>query len=79
MRAKQKEWRCSIGTLQTVSNQGTVAHAKSQPRQQVQAQTIRKRIGSTVYIVNVYFSEISQETAEDKLKRLISREVENSA
>jgi multidrug efflux pump subunit AcrB len=40
-------------------------------------QTYRKRIGSTVYIVTVHFSEASKETVEDKLLRLIKREVEN--
>jgi len=42
-------------------------------------QTYRKRVGSTVYVVSVHFSETSQETAEDKLLRLIKREVENNA
>jgi len=73
MRAKQKEWRCSIGTLQGLRNNTQIAHA------QPQTQTIRKRIGSTVYIVNVHFSETSRETAEDKLLRLLKREVEHSA
>jgi len=35
---------------------------------------LRKRIGSTVYEVSVYFSETSKETIEDKIKRLIERE-----
>ena len=36
--------------------------------------TFRKRIGSTVYEVSVYFSTTSKETIEDKIKRLIERE-----
>ena len=71
---KQKEWRCSIGTLQTSCNLGTIAHCQPQ----IQAQTIRKRIGSTTYIVNVNFSKTSQETAEDKVLRLLKREVESA-
>ena len=38
-----------------------------------------KRIGGTVYNVSVYFSQSSNETAEDKLLRLIKSEVRNSA
>ena len=38
-----------------------------------------KRIGSTVYHVTVHFSETSKETLEDKVLRLIEREVNKSA
>ena len=38
-----------------------------------------KRIGSTTYVVAVHFSQTSSETIEDKLFRLIEREVENVA
>ena len=38
-----------------------------------------KRIGSTVYHVTVHFSETSKETMEDKILRLIEREVRDSA
>jgi len=41
--------------------------------------TLLKRIGSTTYKVSVRFSETSKETMEDKLLRLIEREVRNSA
>ena len=37
-------------------------------------QTLRKRIGSTVYEVSVHFSETNTETIEDKILRLIERE-----
>ena len=38
-----------------------------------------KRIGSTTYEVNVRFSNTSKETMEDKLLRLIEREVDKIA
>ena len=41
--------------------------------------TLLKRIGSTTYKVSVRFSETSKETMEDKLLRLMEREVRNSA
>ena len=41
--------------------------------------TLLKRIGSTTYKVSVRFSETSKETMEDKLLRMIEREVCNSA
>ena len=37
-------------------------------------QTLRKRIGSTVYEVSIHFSETNKETIEDKILRLIERE-----
>ena len=40
---------------------------------------LRKRIGSTMFTVNVHFSNISTETLEDKLFRLIEREVDKNA
>jgi len=36
---------------------------------------LRKRIGSTTFEVAVHFSRTSQETLEDKVLRLIEREV----
>ena len=41
--------------------------------------TLLKRIGSTTYKVSVRFSETDKETMEDKLLRLIEREVRSSA
>ena len=41
--------------------------------------TLLKRIGSTTYKVSVRFSETEKETMEDKLLRVIEREVRNSA
>ena len=38
-----------------------------------------RRIGSTTVEVTVHFSNTSRETLEDKLLRMIEREVDNSA
>ena len=38
-----------------------------------------KRIGSTTYVVTVHFSKTSKETMEDKIFRLIEREVRKDA
>jgi len=38
-----------------------------------------ERIGSTTFEVTIHFSETSNETMEDKLLRLIEREVQQSA
>lgn len=35
----------------------------------------RKTIGQTTYVVKVHFSETSNETLEDKIKRLLREEV----
>lgn len=40
---------------------------------------LKQRIGSTTFFVNVRFSNTSAETLEDKIHRLIEREVEKSA
>jgi len=40
---------------------------------------LRKRIGSTMFIVNVRFSDKATETMEDKILRLIESEVRKSA
>ena len=41
--------------------------------------TMRKRIGSTTYVVSVRFSQTSRETMQDKILRLIESEVDESA
>jgi len=38
-----------------------------------------KRIGSTTYQVAVHFSQTSRETMNDKVTRIIHREVESEA
>ena len=48
-------------------------------RENAEPQTLLKRIGSITYKVSVRFSETSKETMEDKLLRLIEREVDRSA
>lgn len=40
---------------------------------------LRKRIGSTTYQVSIHFSERGKETMEDKLLRLMKREVNDIA
>ncbi len=40
---------------------------------------LRKRIGSTVFLVNVHFSETSAERLEDKILRMMEREVNKTA
>ena len=40
--------------------------------------TLRKRIGSTIFEVSVHFSETNTETLEDKILRLMEREVKNA-
>ena len=40
---------------------------------------LRRRIGSTNYTLSIRFSENATETAEDKIFRLIEREVSRSA
>ena len=40
---------------------------------------LQKRIGSTMFIVNVRFSNTATETMQDKVLRLIESEVQKSA
>jgi len=44
---------------------------KERPRESAR---FSKRVGSTVYRVNVHFSRTSKETAKDKIIRLIKNE-----
>ena len=37
---------------------------------------IQKRIGSTLYMVNIHFSETNKETMNDKILRLIKSEAQ---
>ena len=41
--------------------------------------TVRERIGSTIFEVSVRFSEKSSETLEDKILKLLEREVRDIA
>jgi hypothetical protein len=36
-----------------------------------------KRIGSTLYMVNIHFSKTSKETMDDKIMRLVKNEAQN--
>ena len=40
---------------------------------------LRRRIGSTIYTLTIRFSESATETAEEKVRRIIEREVSLSA
>ena len=40
---------------------------------------VRKRIGSTVYEVNVYFNQDAKETMNEKIMRLIRNEAQGKA
>jgi len=80
------EGRCSIEQLTKNSmsavntgNAVNVADKSNVTNMADKPQTFRKRVGSTVYEVTIHFSQTSKETAEDKLKRLIKREVESCA
>jgi hypothetical protein len=42
---------------------------------QTKQSSFTKKIKSTVYEVNVYFSDTSKETIDDKIMRLLKREV----
>jgi hypothetical protein len=54
---------------------------KKAEREQINAQSSRfsKRIGSTLYEVNVYFAEAGKESLEDKIFRLVSSDSLNAA
>ena len=61
--------------MQTVSSTvaGTQGNAHAEPLK------LTKRIGSTTYTINVHFSVGSQDKLEDKILRLIKREVSQIA
>ena len=57
----------------------TAESAATTPGKRAEPVKLLKRIGSTTYTVNVHFSEKGTESIEDKLLRLIMREVDVSA
>ena len=59
----------------------TTKQSATMPTENKSAEQInlRKRIGSTTFEVAVHFSGTSQETLEDKLLRIIEREVSKTA
>ena len=42
------------------------------------AGTFNMKVGKTTYVIDVYFSETSKETMEDKVKRLIHDDVKTA-
>ena len=57
----------------------TSAAATSRRQAASEPVMLRKRIGSTTFTVAVHFSNTSEETIEDKILRLIEREVKDDA
>ena len=53
--------------------------ARTQGNPHAEPLKLTKRIGSTTYIINVYNGVESHEKVEDKILRLIKREVDNIA
>lgn len=49
---------------------------ESKPQEENKPQLI-KTIGKTTYLVNCHFSETSRETVQDKIKRMMMRDIEN--
>lgn len=58
-----------------VQDQYTPAENAGQQKSSI----MRKRIGSTTYLVNVHFSDTGTETANDKILRIIRNEVSEKA
>ena len=57
----------------------TVRNDAAGTRESVEPVKLLKRIGSATVEVTVHFSDTSKETLEDKLLRIIEREVDKSA
>jgi len=60
--------------MQTVNS----AAAKTSHKLESEPLKLRERVGSTTYVVSVRFSQTSRETMQDKVLRLIEREVRNA-
>lgn len=60
---------------ESIQDQYTLAENAGQQKSSV----MRKRIGSTTYLVNVLFSDTCTETANDKILRIICNEVSEKA
>jgi hypothetical protein len=60
--------------MQTTSNvvAETARNAEREPA------ILQKRVGSTTYVVSVRFSQTSRETLQDKVLRMIEREVRSA-
>lgn len=66
-------------TTATVPSQGASEALTRGSDASAEPLMLRKRIGSTTFLVNVRFSSTSTETLEEKIHRLIAREVEKGA
>jgi len=55
------------------------AAENNEPQTHAEPLRLTKRIASTTFEVSVHFSETSRETMEDKILRLIMREVKEGA
>ena len=55
--------------MNTTSKKPAMTPVKSEPTK------LLRRIGSTTYTLTIHFSETAKETAEEKVLRLIEREV----
>lgn len=66
-------------TTATAPDMGTSAAGTLDHKVEAEPIKLLKRIGSTTFIVNVHFSNTSTEPLEDKIHRLIQREVEHAA
>ena len=53
--------------------------AATMPEREAEPMKLQKRIGQTVFTVNIRFSQTSTETIEDKILRLIESEVRNAS
>jgi hypothetical protein len=61
-------------TTVTSPDTGVNAAKTSRITAESEPSKLLKRIGSTMYVVNVHFSKSSKETLDDKIFRLIQRE-----
>ena len=66
----------SVTTSEAKITSAAETHGKNAHAEPVK---LRKRIGSTTYVVSVHFSKTSKETLEDKILRLIEGEVTKTA
>jgi len=55
------------------------ANAARTPEREGEPVKLLRRIGSTTYVVTVHFSNTESETLEDKLLRMMEREVNKNA
>jgi len=67
---KQKIRKGAGGNMNTIKHQ-----AEKAPQEPCR---FEKRLGSTLYLVNVHFSETSTETMKDKILRLVKSEAQHS-